>query len=260
MTPFPSPFPSRLQPLQPAAVLAALSMSPGGADGSPRRADRVYQALSQAILGGHLPPGTRLPAEASLAMHFRVSRPVVRQALERLRDEALARSVRGSGSFVQAPGGAKAPPAATATGAGISHILHGVELRLVIEPETAALAALRRSTDDLQRMAATVDAFERATAAGEPTHAHDYGFHEAVARATANPRLLRAVQGLEYDVSHAVTVWRQLGRMKPWMRLQDAVDEHRGILECIQRQDAQGARRAMRAHVEKARVRMLEDD
>lgn len=238
-------------------VLAALSARRGLADRPHERyAERVHAALAHAILDGHIAPGTRLPSETELAAHFGVSRPVVRQALERLRDEGAVRSVRGSGSYVQAPDGPAA--AASAMGADISHILHGVELRLVIEPEAAALAALRRSPDDLQRLAATVDAFERAVEAGAPTHVHDFGFHEAIARATANPRLVQAVQSLEYDVSHAVKVWRHLGRMKPWMRLRDAVDEHRAILECIRSQDGEGARRAMRSHVEKARVRMME--
>lgn len=236
-------------------VLATLA----GRSGDGRRgrySEHVHAALSQAILAGQVAAGTRLPSEAALAAHFGVSRPVVRQALEQLRSEALIASVRGSGSYVQAAARAAAPDSDAA--ADIGHILHGVEVRLVLEPEAAALAALRRTNADLQRMAACVDAFGRATLAGEPTHAHDYGFHECIARATANPRLLQAMRALEFDVAHAVRVWRQLGRMKPSMRLQDAVDEHQAILERIRAQDAEGARRAMRSHIEKARLRMIE--
>jgi GntR family transcriptional repressor for pyruvate dehydrogenase complex len=216
----------------------------------------VHAALSQAILGGKVAAGTRLPSESALAAHFRVSRPVVRQALEQLRAEALIASVRGSGSYVQAAARSAAAEAPSVA-ADIGHILHGVELRLVLEPEAAALAAMRRTGADLQRLAACVEGFRRATLAGEPTHVHDYGFHEAIARATANPRLLQAMRALEFDVAHAVRVWRHLGRMKPAMRLQDAVDEHQAILDCIRAQDAEGARRAMRSHIEKARVRMM---
>lgn len=236
-------------------ALAAL-MQQAAPDGARARyADHVHAALSQAIVGGHWASGMRLPSESALAAHFRVSRPVVRQALERLRADALIASVRGSGSYVQA---AKNVAASPHSGVDIAHILHGVELRLVLEPEAAALAALRRGDEDLQRLAACVDAFAQATQAGEPTHAHDYGFHEAIARATANPRLLAAMRALEFDVAHAVKVWRHLGRLKPSMRLQDAVDEHRAVLQCVRDRDAEGARRAMRSHIEKARVRMME--
>lgn len=238
-------------------VLLALAARPGPAGRPGRYSEHVHAALSQAMLAGQLAAGTRLPSESALAAHFRVSRPVVRQALEQLRIEGLVASVRGSGSYVQA-----ASRAAASEGGGIAadigHILHGVELRLVLEPESAALAALRRTDADLQRLTTCVEAFGRATLAGEPTHVHDYGFHENIARATANPRLLQAMRALEFDVAHAVRVWRHLGRMKASVRLQDAVDEHRAILECIRAQDAEGARRAMRSHIEKARVRMME--
>lgn len=239
----------------PALATLTHQMAPEGR--RTRYADQIHAALSQAILDGHWSAGMQLPSEATLAQHFRVSRPVVRQALERLRVEGLIASVRGSGSYVQAA--ERVASRFTLAGADIGNILHGVELRLVLEPEAAALAALRRTEEDLQRLEACVDAFERATQAGEPTHAHDYGFHEGIARATANPRLFDAMRALEFDVAHAVKVWRHLGRMKPSLRLQDAVDEHRAVLQCIRERDAEGARRAMRSHIEKARVRMMEN-
>lgn len=240
-------------PADPALAALLQQAAPDGARA--RYADHVHAALSQAIVAGHWAGGMRLPSEAALAEHFRVSRPVVRQALERLRADGLVASVRGSGSYVQAAQNLAASPH---SGVDVAHILHGVELRLVLEPEAAALAALRRSDADLQRLAASVDAFAQAVQAGEPTHAHDYGFHEALAQATANPRLLAAMRALEFDVAHAVRVWRHLARMRPSMRLQDAVDEHRVVLDCVRARDAEGARRAMRSHIERARVRMME--
>lgn len=223
-----------------------------------RFAERVHETLLHSVLSGQVEPGARLPSEPALAALFQVSRPVVRQALERLRQEGLVASVRGSGTYVREL--ADRPPgvAAAPTGADLSRILHGMELRLVIEPEAAYLAAMRRTQADLQRMADMVEAFGRATERGEPTHAHDYGFHEAIAQATANPRLVEAMRTLEYDVSHAVRVWRHLGRLRTGMRMQDAVDEHQAMLGLIRAQDAEGARRAMRSHIEKARIRMME--
>ena len=220
-------------------------------------AARVEEALRHGILTGQLPAGARLPSEPALANLFGVSRPVVRQAQVSLRQQGLLQSRRGAGTHVadatrmthiQLP-----PP----SGSDLSRILHGVELRLVIEPEAAALAALRRTAADLARLQATVSAFEQATARGEPTHLHDYGFHEAIAQATANPRLVDAIRALEQDVGYAVRIWQHWGRAQIGMRMQDAVDEHRQVLACIEAQDAEAARRTMRGHIEKARVRML---
>lgn len=241
--------------LFPDKALAVLAVHAGASQDRQTRADRIFEGLSQAILAGYLAPGSKLPSEQAMAQHFEVSRPVLRQALHKLRGAELLASRRGSGSYVRAP--SLAALSEPSHSQDISHILHGVELRLLIEPEAAALAAMRRTPEDIAHMARTVEAFAQATEAGEPTHAHDYGFHEAIARATANPRLLQAIQALEFDVSHAVKVWRHLARMNPEMRLRDAVEEHRAILECVRAEDAEGARRAMRGHIEKARVRMM---
>lgn len=223
-----------------------------------RLSSRVCESLSHAIRCSLLPVGARLPSETELATLYQVSRPVVRQALAVLRKEGLLQSQKGSGSYVQASSALPEGIGTMPSGADLSRILHGVELRLVIEPEAAYMAAMRRSATDLKRLTETVAAFEHATRLGEPTHTHDYGFHEGIARATANPRLADVVRALEYDVSLAVRVWRHWGKMRPTVRLQDPVDEHRSVLDCIRSQDAEGARRAMRSHIEKARVRMIE--
>ncbi|WP_300711555.1 FadR/GntR family transcriptional regulator [Limnohabitans sp.] len=221
-----------------------------------RFAERVYESLFHAILTGKLAPTTRLPPEQQLATFFQVSRPVVRQALDRLRSDQLIESVRGSGTFVRPDWQqvSTRPPQEP----DISHWLHGQELRLVLEPECAHWAALRRNQADLQNMAAALDGFEQAAAKGDVAHHFDFQFHEAIARASANPRMLQVIQTLQYDVSHAVNMTRHLVRLKPWQRTHDVLDEHRDIYRSIERQDAESARRAMRSHIEKARIRMLE--
>jgi GntR family transcriptional repressor for pyruvate dehydrogenase complex len=221
-----------------------------------RFAERVYESLFHAILTAKLAPKTRLPSEVQLATFFQVSRPVVRQALDRLRSDQLIESVRGSGTFVRSdwPQVSTSPPQEL----DLSHWLHGQELRLVLEPECAHWAALRRSQSDLQGIAAALDGFEQAAAKGDVAHHFDFQFHEAIAKAGANPRMLQVIQTLQYDVSHAVNMTRHLVRLKPWQRTRDVLEEHREIYRSIERQDAESARRAMRSHIEKARIRMLE--
>jgi len=223
-----------------------------------RFAERIYDSLFHSIMTGRLASDSRLPSEVQLASFFQVSRPVVRQALRQLRQDRLVESIRGSGTYIRAnPISISEVPAARPV-TSMSDILHGLELRLVIEPECASLAALRRKSGDLLRMEEMLDGFEAASGRGDVAHHFDYGFHETIVRATANPRMVQVFQTLEYDVSHAVNLWRHMARMKPWQRTQDALDEHRAIFELIRHQDAEGARRAMRGHVEKARIRMLE--
>ena len=114
-------------------VLAAAS-SPAGLGLKPVRherfAERVYDSLFHSIMTGKLAPDTRLPPEVQLASFFQVSRPVVRQALDRLRQDRLVEPIRGSGTYVRA-GGASLEPAQPATwyATDMSHIVHGLELR-----------------------------------------------------------------------------------------------------------------------------------
>ncbi|WP_295851288.1 FadR/GntR family transcriptional regulator [uncultured Xylophilus sp.] len=226
-----------------------------------RFAERVYDGLFHSIVTGKLGPGTRLPPELQLAATFGVSRPVVRQALDRLRNEQLVESIRGSGTYVCQGGTPAAPMAApTPTAADMSHIFHGLELRMLVEPESAALAALRRKPRDLERMAELLDGFDTASRRGDIAHHLDYGFHEAIAQATGNPRIGQVLKSLEYDVSRAVNLGRRIAQLKPWHRTQDTLDEHRTILEAIRTQDPDTARRAMRGHIENARIRILEGD
>lgn len=239
----------------PSASVAELGLEPVRHE---RFAERVYDSLFHAVMTGKLAAGARLPSELELAGFFQVSRPVVRQALDRLRKDGLVNSIRGSGSYVREAPVAQAPAATPPAAADMGHILHGLELRLIVEPESAYLAALRRKPQDLARMEEMLDAFEKAAASGDVAHHFDYGFHEAIAQATANPRMAQLLATLKFDVSHAINLWRHMAQMKPWQRTQEVLDEHRAIFNLIHQQDAEGARRAMRSHIEKARIRMLE--
>lgn len=239
----------------PPASVADLGLEPVRHE---RFAERVYDSLFHAIMTGKLAADARLPSEVELAAFFQVSRPVVRQALDRLRKDGLVSSIRGSGSYVRSAPAPQAQAPTLPAGTDMGHILHGLELRLIVEPECAYLAALRRKPQDLARMEEMLDGFEKAAASGDVAHHFDYGFHEAIAQATANPRMAQLLATLKFDVSHAVNLWRHMAQMKPWQRTQDALDEHRAIFKLIREQDAEGARRAMRSHVEKARIRMLE--
>ena len=67
---------------------------------SGRLAAAVYEQIDRLIRRGEFPKGVKLPPESELARRFGVSRPVVREALARLRDEGIVRSQQGSGTFV----------------------------------------------------------------------------------------------------------------------------------------------------------------
>ena len=221
-----------------------------------RFSERIYENLFHSIVTGHIAAGAKLPSEVDLSKFFGVSRPVVRQALDRLRSDGLVSSLRGSGTYVRLLK-ENAQPHSARSVADLSHIQHGIELRLVIEPESAALASVRRKTKDLSNMRAMLEQYSDAVGRGDVAHHFDFGFHEAIAVATGNPRLHEMVRTFEYDVGHAINLWRHLAQATPWTRTHDVEEEHAQILRFIEAQDPEGAKRAMRAHIENARIRML---
>src|SRR5690606_28721015 len=116
---------------------------------SPRdatRSDAVYRTLRGWVIDGTVPFEGRLPTENELAGHFQVSRPIIRRAIARLRDDGLVRSIQGSGTMVIYQGQSAPPVNATEMVMGSVHELQRCfEFRLLIESEAAYLAALRHN-------------------------------------------------------------------------------------------------------------------
>jgi DNA-binding FadR family transcriptional regulator len=227
-----------------------------------RLADKVYENLFHAIVTGMITVGTRLPSEIALAKEFDVSRPVLREALDKLREDGLITSVRGSGNFVQNAVSARAEGRADDDAdrdalERIGELLDGIELRLIVEPRAAYLAARRRGPADIERMRLALDRFDEAMRQNAILHHHDYAFHEAVAAATCNQRIVQTLKSLEYDVTRSVSLMRFLVQFQPLVRAETVQAEHEEIFRHIESGAATRAKRAMRNHIEHARTRMM---
>jgi GntR family transcriptional regulator, transcriptional repressor for pyruvate dehydrogenase complex len=248
-SPAPAPSPRRNIPLP----------SPRDSAISPLRrqplAQQVYDEMFHRIVTGELAEGARLPSEHALCASFAVSRPVVREALERLRSDGIVASRRGSGTHVMPrPASLRAPPSVEK----IDQLLQNLEFRSIVEPEAAAFAALRRTGRDLEAMLTAIEEFQRVTVIEGGIGYHlDFAFHVAVAAASSNVRLYESVRAVEYDIDHGVNLARHLSRFDHLERRRSVCDEHRHIFECIRQQDAEAARTAMRGHLEQARIRMM---
>ena len=117
--------------------------------------DRVFDQLMERIKGGNYPPDSRLPGEHELASILGVSRPIIRDALGRLRDKGLVYARQGAGTFVSA----QASPAthlAYSPVKTIADIQRCYEFRLTIEPAAAYFAALRRDEAAIQKIASAL--------------------------------------------------------------------------------------------------------
>ena len=221
-------------------------------------ADIVYEQVSRLIARGEFPKGLKLPPEGELATRFGVSRPVIRDALSRLKDEGYVRSQRGSGNVVvrgEAPGLVSYPPIRT-----VSDLMRSYEFRITVEAATASMAAQRRTNADLADIERTL-----ARAANELDNGiyHlladlNFEFHRAVARATHNPFYLKTVEMIPNFVGVDRLDLTAFGGEDLPERTQRVHCEHVAIFEAIRRQDPQHALAEMQRHIAAARDFVLE--
>lgn len=218
--------------------------------------DKVYASLS-ALLGT---PGfeaqARLPGETALAQRLGVSRPVLRQALARLRDEGHIATHKGSGNYV-----ADLPqnemPMRFATLGNIPDIRAFLEFRCCIEGEEAARAAAVRTDEQLAHIRQSQTRFESALADGHDAIEEDIAFHEAIAQACGNRFFRMTMAALAPQTRFSIQLVRSLAGRPQGERLADVCREHAAIAEAIARQDAETARHAMQRHLQGGITRLF---
>jgi DNA-binding FadR family transcriptional regulator len=176
------------------------TMSPNGPEAAiepparSRLADNAYRQIHQMILSGEHPRDCKLPTESELGARLGVSRPVIREALARLRDEGVVRSQKGSGTFV-----VRGPRAGTEHYPQIrtvADLLSSYEFRIHVEGQTAWLAAERHTQARLADIEQALAEAEAAIDAGNVRLALDlnFDFHRATARATNNRSMSRPLR------------------------------------------------------------------
>ncbi len=224
-----------------------------------RFADQAYATLFHKIVTGEILEGEALPSETELSRLLGISRPVVRTALERLRAEELIESCRGVGSFVKVRSLSASSSAYFAERQRV--MLANLEFRSVIEPQAAFLAAQRRGDEDLQAIEAAVQEYETVTMRDGKFGEHlDFRFHHSVAAATHNRRFVDAIRTVEYDIDHAVNLVRYLARFDHLERSRSVHSDHSRVLREIRARKPERAMAAMRAHLENARIRMVQSE
>ena len=228
----------------------ALSASDG------RRSAGIYEHVLERIMSGEFGLNDRLPSETELARRFGASRPVVREALARLREDGVIISRQGSGSYVM-----RKPDRAVlrfAPVTSISDIRSCFEFRADFESATAAVAAERRQPADIAAIRAGYAALEVCVREGSLGVDEDILFHQAVAEAAHNQYYSSVQASLRDPIARGMGVLRNLSLLRPSARLRLVQDEHAAIVAAIEKSNPKRARSAMRIHILNARDRMFE--
>src|SRR5215831_203022 len=112
----------------------------------------VVDSITSRLRSGAIKPGDKLPSESDFMETFGVSRGVVREALSRLAAAGLVQTHHGIGTFALEVSAAGKGRLNIASAAGFAEMLELLELRTSIESDAAALAAMRRSDEQLREM------------------------------------------------------------------------------------------------------------
>lgn len=213
----------------------------GGFTGRRGVVDELAAAIQARIMSGETPAGTRLK-QAQLAAEYQLSRTPIREALRKLQAEGIVEVLPHQGAVVLGP--------------TVRDIREAYELLAELEGMAAALAArsiTRDQLDDLrdaERLYRTLG--EETSQDGTPPtvdawrHAGDV-FHEAIRCAADNARLRKTILDLHKSFPRGLAS-RGAVELESRM-LKETIEQHREVLEAIERGDAEEARRAMRGHV-----------
>jgi GntR family transcriptional repressor for pyruvate dehydrogenase complex len=208
--------------------------------------EEVVGQLHQLIEAGKLKAGDRLPSERELAETFRVSRSSVREAIKTLENEGLVITRPGSGTFITAVDvEALIQPLASLLSRGKDALIDLVEMRRLIEPSIAALAAERATSADILRLKEICTTQEQQVKGGASAVDSDAAFHLTIGQATHNAALQRLVA----SIVEILKPMRENSLQTP-DRAHESLASHREIIGAIERHDPEQARHAMQRHIE----------
>jgi GntR family transcriptional repressor for pyruvate dehydrogenase complex len=212
--------------------------------------EQIVQQIEDSIMKGTLKPGDQLPAERELALQFGVSRTAVREAVKALREKGLCEAFSGRGTFIT-----------DGTNQSIRESLDRMikigqpegslqlaEVRAILEPEIAALAAVRIEEGHINALRDAYAEMDRKRNDPDGFIEAELDVHLALAEGAANPVILALIDSI-------VGVLREQ-RLRIF-NIKGGPDRgqlhHLRILQAIEQHDPAKAREAMRAHLEQVR-------
>jgi GntR family transcriptional repressor for pyruvate dehydrogenase complex len=221
--------------------------------------ESVADQIRQAIFGGLLAPGHKLPPEREMADGFQTSRVALRGALRALEKEGMLTIKQGfgGGAFVADFDNALRAlldSLNTVVKLGRAKSAHLSEVRAILEPEITRLASLRATPADLCAMEAVVLAQEKKLQTGGlnsrpgncsgPSGRGCLEFHSRVAEAAHNPVLNIVVNAVNESIRDPISRSKLTYEMRSRV-----VTSHRSIFEAVSSRDVMLARSVMTQHI-----------
>ncbi len=215
--------------------------------------EHIVEQIQTLIRDGRWSPGDQIPPERELAERFRVSRTSVREALRALEMQGIIESRQGGGTFIRSADlEALIPSMAAAILRGWKEVEEILDVRHILEPGIARLAASRATEEHVAEMERLVERQRACIAAGQSFVDEDTAFHYQLAVAADN-RVLLALHNTIIDLLRESRESYLSVAERPQLSLRG----HEAILAAIRRRDPEAAFAVTLAHITEVREGIL---
>lgn len=206
--------------------------------------EKVAEQIVELIANRQYMSGDKLPNEFEMAGQLQVGRGTIREAMKILVSRNIVEIRRGCGTFVcKHPGRVEDPLGFSFVENKKKLALDLYELRMIIEPEIAALAAQRGEPEDIRRLREAAKRVEELCRKGEDHAREDMEFHEQLAKCSHNQVMPRLMPVIHSAVSIFIEMTNSGLRM-------ETIRSHEAIVKAVEHGNQEEARAAMREHLQ----------
>lgn len=222
-------------------------------------AHRIAAEILEQIVEGDIKPGQKLPTEKKLCEKYGVSRASIREALSELKAQGAVTSKQGGGTYVEQAFHGEFFHQVMVDESNLASFRYLFEMRKILEPEAAMLAAERKTEKELDEMRSALDLLKDADDAGSHKGRDaDFAFHLAVMKATHNPVMIQTFANLDTVYKKALAL--SFEEKQDLIRNRRIIyEEHEKIFEAIQAGEAELARLQCLIHLRNVEKKLTPD-
>ncbi|MEB3101507.1 FadR/GntR family transcriptional regulator [Ferviditalea candida] len=212
--------------------------------------EEITEHIKQEIMSGSLSPGEKLPSTKELSERFAVGRSTTREALSALKAMGLIEIRQGEGCYVRRiePKDVDIPVFSLLMSK--ETILELLEARKSLEVANAAMAAVKRTDEDLRQFAEILDRMGSHLGDEEVGEHTDLRFHQTLAGATHNSIMVRLLNSISEQMQDSIRGARRTMMYADLSEAETLHQQHLAIFEAVRVRDEEQARHRMREHLD----------
>lgn len=211
--------------------------------------DEIFEQIKNHILSGKLKPGEKLPPERELAINLGVSRPSLREALQKLEAKGFLEQVQGDGTYVKSVTADSFDSFIEEFAKKENAIFDLVEIRRILETWAAYVAAERATESEIKQLQEYLNEMKEAKDYGEIGYISDANFHSTISYATHNVLLIHIMNNI-YEWIERVSFEVRKNMYRDEKSHEELLAQHTAIFNAIKDRKPLSAYNAMNMHMD----------